>query len=452
MANVLLTTRCNLRCTYCFAQEKLQDDRNQMMSMNDVNKVIAFLKQSDHSLFRVMGGEPTLHPQFPGILQAALAAGMCVDILSNATWPEDYNSLFARVSPRRLGFLLNIDHPDNYASWSWNKIENNLAAVSRSGNVTLSFNIFQTKPRYEYVFELLKRFHIHNVRLSFSLPVLGAGNTCLRLDEYGQVAGFIMDFVRQAEELGVQVRLDNAVPLCVFSFEQAGELLVKGVLDLKHNMRCDPVIDIGPDLTVWCCFCLSPLWNRRLDEFQNLQEIHAYYARAMALYQNRLFPMEKCHQCRFRDLCQGGCLTHTIVKHGELQIDPAPALQPDGGPQDTVVSLAQDVHLRHYDLPVESYALSNVSNGMEFEVDPSFHPLLTMLNGEYSRTEVADRFVDTSQADLDGPIRAFAESAMRKGVNTLLLNLLHEQLLVEQPVAQACRRPQVDIQQVHKTI
>ena len=55
---------------------------------------------------------------------------MRVDLLSNATWPESYNELFNRISPRRLFFLLNVDHPDRYPGKIWEKIQRNLAAVS----------------------------------------------------------------------------------------------------------------------------------------------------------------------------------------------------------------------------------------------------------------------------------------------------------------------------------
>jgi hypothetical protein len=69
--------------------------------------------------------------------------------------------------------------------------------------------------------------------------------------------------------------MDNAVPPCMFSYEQVGELLTKGVVDPQRNMRCEPVIDIGPDLKMWCCFCLSEMWNRHLDEFKDLKETHS---------------------------------------------------------------------------------------------------------------------------------------------------------------------------------
>lgn len=436
MANVLLTTRCNLKCPYCFAQEKLADGQKLTMSMSNVEKVIGFLKRSNHPFFRAMGGEPTLHPEFPGILKMALENGLRMDLLSNATWPDSYNELFQRTSPRRLVFLLNVDHPDRYAPNIWERIERNLSAISGRGSVTLSFNIFEKQPRYEYILGLTRKFGFDKVRMSFSLPVVGANNACLKLEEYQDMAPFIVEFARRAEQDGVQVRMDNAVPLCMFTYEQAGELLMKGVVDLQRNMRCSPVIDIGPDLRVWCCFCLSKMWNRHLDEFQNLEDLTAYYRRAMSIYQSRLYPMEECNDCRYRELwdCQGGCLTHAVMKHGELSLDDKPAVPlGDGFKEEAILALSPDVEIRRYDMPETSYAIVSKDSGLELELDSTFQPLLSSLNGHLSAREVVDRYVgDSSQnAPVASELSALTQGALRQGANDLLRGMLYRGFLTE---------------------
>ena len=434
MANVLLTTKCNLRCAYCFGKQKLKDSRNQTMSLSDAEKVIEFLQRSGHPVFRAMGGEPTLHPQFPRIMQLALEAGMRVDVMSNATWPESYNTLFNRISPRRLFFLLNIDHPDSYPPKIWDRIQRNLPEVAGRGNVTLSFNIFETQPRCEYILDLVRSHAIDKVRLSFSLPVLGARNTYLELEDQKRMAPFVIEFVRRAKALGVEVKIDNVVPLCMFSHEQVGELLLEGVLDLKRNTRCDPIVDIGPDLTVWCCFCLSKLWNRHLDDFQNLQEIQAYYQAAMSLYQGRLFPMEECYTCQYRELwgCQGGCLTHTVLKHGELAVENEPvAPASDGWQPEAVLALSPNVEIQRYDIPAESYAVYDKASGLEMEVGASFQPLVTMLNGQYSAQQVVDRFAQNDHdPQFHGPVAELTQRALKRGAQDLLLGLLRQGFLV----------------------
>jgi len=435
MANVLLTTRCNLHCPYCFAQEKLSEGQKLSMSIGDVEKVMDFLVRSNHPLFRVMGGEPTLHPEFPRILELALRKGMRVDVLSNATWPASYNELFRRTSPRRVVFLLNIDLPQRYAPNIWQRIEQNLAAISDRGSITLSFNIFEKQPRYEYIFELTRKYGIDKIRMSFSLPVVGADNACLKLEDYKEMAPFVVEFARRAEQEGVQVRMDNAIPLCMFTNEQAGELLLKGVIELERNMRCSPVIDIGPDLRVWCCFCLSKMWNRHLDEFENLDQIRAYFQNAMSLYQDRLYPLQACNDCRYRDQwrCQGGCLTHTVMKYGELvpQIQPAQQPTDDGWKEGAVLSLSPDVFVRRFDMPEVTFALTNRVTGMELEVDGSFAPLVGSIDGHHSPGEIVDRYLGASSPPAQNSLQAMTQAALRRGANELLHNMLAQELIVE---------------------
>jgi MoaA/NifB/PqqE/SkfB family radical SAM enzyme len=435
MANILLTTRCNLKCPYCFAQEKLGDGQKLTISLGAVEKVIGFLKRSKHPYFRAMGGEPTLHPEFLRILQMALENDMHFDLLSNATWPDHFNEIFQRVSPQRMDFLLNIDHPSRYAPATWERIERNLAAICEPGNVTLSFNIFEKVPNYDYLIELTRKFCINKVRMSLSLPVVGADNACLTLEDHKQMAPAVMEIVRRAEEGGVQVRMDNAIPLCMFSYEQAGELLMKGVIDLQRNLRCGPVIDIGPDLRVWCCFCLSSMWNRHLDEFQNLEEIYAYFRGAMGLYQSRLYPLDECKACRYRELwnCQGGCLAYTVMKHGQLTPEDRTG-QPgcDGWKEGALLAWAPEVRVRRYDMPKTSYQIYNKLSGMEMMVDASFQPLLDALHGQHSAPEVVDQYVGVSHAKVDSALEALTQGALRQSANDLLLGMLHQGFLVEQ--------------------
>ncbi len=433
MANVLLTTRCNLKCPYCFAQEKLGDGQKLTISLSDIEKVIGFLKRSNHPYFRAMGGEPTLHPDFTRIMQMALENDMHFDLLSNATWPDHFNEIFQRVSPRRMDFLLNIDHPSRYAFQTWERIERNLAAISEPGNVTLSFNIFERVPDYEYLIELTRKYSINKMRMSLSLPVVGANNACLTLEDHKTMAPAVIEIVRRAEDVGVQVRMDNAIPLCMFNNEQAGELLLKGVIDLQRNLRCGPVIDIGPDLRVWCCFCLSSMWNRHLDEFQNLEEIYTFYRSAMGLYQSRLYPLAECESCHHRELwnCQGGCLAYTVAKHGELS--PQQCVQQpdsDGWKPRALLDWSPDVRIRRYDMPKASCEIFNKLSGME--VDASFQPLLDALNGQHSASEIVDRYIGSlHNAKINSDLEAITQTVMRQSANELLLGMLHQGFLVE---------------------
>ena len=72
MPNIILTEYCNLQCSYCFAskmiEEKTDDTKN--ISLEQLDIILKWLLPSATSLERIglIGGEPTLHPQFKEIL------------------------------------------------------------------------------------------------------------------------------------------------------------------------------------------------------------------------------------------------------------------------------------------------------------------------------------------------------------------------------------------------
>lgn len=436
MANILLTSACNLSCKYCFARERMLTKRRQQMSMEDVCKVIRFLKKSEFPLFRAMGGEPALHPRFPEIVELALREGMRVDVLSNATWGDHCIELFDRIPPSRINFLLNIDHPDNYRPKQWARIEQNLASLPERRNVTLSFNIFERRPRCDYIFDLTRRYGFRSIRMSFSLPVYGGGNTYLELDETRELAPFVMKFVEQAEGEGVDVRLDNVVPLCIFSEEQAGRLMLAGALDLNRNSRCEPIVDIGPDLSVWCCFCLSPLYNRRLDEFECLQEIDDFYRGILRHYQSELVPWEECRECKLRERwsCQGGCITYSLIKHPErVAVKPPESARP-GLDSEAFLRVAGGVVVKRYDLPRDCFVLSQEPGGLELELEGArFAPLESLLDGSRTAGEIRELCAGGNGGPEGSPLDAFVDRIETEGYEALLAGMLEHGFLEQSP-------------------
>lgn len=242
--------------------------------------------------------------------------------------------------------------------------------------------------RYEYVLELVRRFAIDKIRMSFSLPIAGARNAFLPLEECIEMGGFVVKFAREAASLGAEVHLDNAVPLCAFTHEQAGELLMNGVLDLRRNARCEPIIDIGPDLRVWCCFCLSKLWNRHLREFENLEQIASYYREAMGQHQCRLYPMEACGRCTYREKwgCQGGCLSYSVMKHGALEVENPVS-------DEAVLVRAPDAEAKAYELPARSIGIARKGSKVGVNLTGPFCTLAELIDDRHTAGEVLDALI-----------------------------------------------------------
>jgi MoaA/NifB/PqqE/SkfB family radical SAM enzyme len=397
LVNILLTMRCNRSCCYCFAKEKIRSyakaNETLDISVADYETALGFLLKGGANVVQLAGGEPTLHPEFEKMLVYALEKGLYVNLLSNGLWDEEKNGFFAKISPSKIGFLLNIDRPSTYRTEEWGRIEQNLVSLKGRTNTTLSFNIFEKTPDADYIFDLLSKYGFKSVRLSFSVPVVfgDAENLAPKIEEYEAFSGFIMDFVKRAASLGVSVRMDNTVPVCMFSKSDLADLILGKVLDSQRNFSCFPPIDIGPDLRVWRCFGTSGVFNKRLEEFRSLAELYDFYELAFKAYQSKVFPMKKCYECTYaaEGVCQAGCLGFSIAHCNEVGCRPLDLFGDEL--LGMKVKLDPNTSLKQYSIPAVCYALEN-DKGI-FEIQEAIKPLLDFLDGTLTVGEALDKFV-----------------------------------------------------------
>src|SRR5207248_5966040 len=86
-ALVQITERCNLRCAHCFVSAT---KHGRDMPLPEISKtVVPRLTEARVHRVTLTGGEPTVHPDFLGIVHAFRDAGIDVGICTNATGPGD---------------------------------------------------------------------------------------------------------------------------------------------------------------------------------------------------------------------------------------------------------------------------------------------------------------------------------------------------------------------------
>lgn len=428
--------RCNRVCSYCFAKEKLHSYQNRdaitEISLENVEKVIAFLSKTHCDAIQLAGGEPTIHSKFTEIMTLLLKNNLRVNLLTNALWNPELNAFFNKVSPVSLGFLLNIDHPKMYSNAEQKRLEENLAFLSKRGNITLSFNIFERKPDYNYIFDLVAKFGFKNLRLSFSMPVKfeGKTNTYLPIEDYKQAAGYIMDFTHKAEQLGASVGMDNAVPICMFTPQELSELMIKQVVSPQRNFVCYPAIDVGPDLSVWRCFGTSKLFNKKLEEFGSLGEIFDYYQQMSRLYQFKFYPLKECENCEHakKERCQGGCIGFAEAKCDELGLSVE-------GPKDEELlemkpKLSSDVSLQKYSLPVD-VATVTFHDGCEMAIPIDMAKLMELFDGKTTILQALNaRISKTSQLQEPDELDEFLIELSAKESMPIIRRLLEKKVLI----------------------
>jgi radical SAM protein with 4Fe4S-binding SPASM domain len=232
-----------------------------------------------------------------------------IKLFTNGLLPESLLAYLIDYEGPALSIILNIHHPSEYPSGQWDKLKKVMMGLG--DKITLGYNIYQTGNDFGFLLELFRQYKVsHHVRLGLTQPILGVNNIHLPLESLPDVAQEIVAAAHLFTREGLFFSFDCGFPFCMFSLDQHQELLSCAI---KFRSSCNPVVDIGPDLSVWRCFPLSSIYNRRLQEFETRMDIEYYYSELFRSYrQFGIYP--RCTECDYKiqGLCSGGCLSRVL--------------------------------------------------------------------------------------------------------------------------------------------
>jgi radical SAM protein with 4Fe4S-binding SPASM domain len=189
--------------------------------------------------------------------------------------------------------------------------------LSSFGNKIIpGFNIYRTDFQLDFLFQYINEFSLQrHIRLGIAHPIPGKKNSFIGLDDMEKVLDRLFSYRAMFERFRVKPGLDCGYPMCKFTDEQLAWLY--RFTGGKNEFGCGPVIDIGPDMSVWPCFPLSSFHKKSVFEFDSVKEIHDYYMRihnSIRIEAGGIF--EECDSCVFREErhCQGGCVAHSLAR------------------------------------------------------------------------------------------------------------------------------------------
>ena len=332
MANVSVTTHCNRACPHCFAFPGLRNggERTACMDRPTYDRVLTFLRRSGIRQVRLLGGEPTLHPDFVWMVNRAIEAGFEVMVFSNGTMPPAALDRLASLPPEKASVLLNMnafDERDDSQTLS------RLAARAIAG-----FTLCSPNPRLDRLLELVQRFSLsRNVRLGLAHRVVGGANTHLGPSMYDRVGRTVVAFARAAAEKDIRISLDCGFTPCMFPEHELSEL---GAAAEDVGVRCNPIPDILPDGNVIACYPLAALGSESLPDQEDANDLRERFTRRLdRLRTLGVFP--ECSGCRLRasGRCTGGCLATAIgrCRNTEFTFDAPAPKSPEARPRIVVL-------------------------------------------------------------------------------------------------------------------
>ena len=322
MANIMITKRCNLSCPYCFANDYVNDgSQNFDIDMASFNEILEFiLRDGSQKKIGLIGGEPTVHPQFEDILRttAAVEQLLCVTVYTNGILIDKY---LDTLSDPKFKLLINCNDLSFSKELTDRFTQSYEAAYAcMKERVTPGVNFYKPDFDFSYAVKLLEKYHYDKVRVSISVP--NSGYSYDPLSYFSAVKARVIDFFMKLKQIGTIPFFDcNIFPACLLYFDDVEAFSEWGSDNPFFNIKsrqtgCLPVVDILPDKTAIRCFGLSEYTGENIKDFACITDLINYYLRTVDAYAINTVYDEKCSECyKFKTMkCSGGCLVYKIDK------------------------------------------------------------------------------------------------------------------------------------------
>jgi MoaA/NifB/PqqE/SkfB family radical SAM enzyme len=321
VANLAISAVCNQSCPYCFTVDHRNryGSEQRFMAVQGFEERLDFLKRSGIDQVRLIGGEPTLHPQFIELVERARKAGFKAVVFSNGLMPESALSFLSSLPVCECMVLVNANEP---AVGGADRHARRCAALRRLGErAMLGFNIYRTDFDPAFLLPMIAEAGCRpSVRLGMAQPCLSGDNRYVHPNQYVAVGTRIAHFARMAAGAGVTVEFDCGFVRCMFAERDLAALKALGA---DVGWRCNPILDVDVEGRVIPCYPLSSLGSLPLTADADAPTLRrTFEARTWFYRQAGVFP--ECSACSFKACgeCSGGCLAATIrrFRHASFRL------------------------------------------------------------------------------------------------------------------------------------
>lgn len=304
--NLAITLNCNRRCAFCFTW---RGDQAAVPFMSRVRfeAALDLLVRNGIQQARLLGGEPTTHPDFVWLLDRALDRGLEVVVFTGGLLPHALRDALRARADRPILLMINVAYP--FQGVDATAQRRTLEALGPL--CALGITIDRPAPELGFLLDLQAEYALHPlVRLGLAHPAGGRENRFLHPKKYRGVGQRVAGFAGLAESRGVAVEFDCGWIPCMFP--DALPPALAGRRDAL-GQRCGPVLDLLPDGTLLSCFALADDPRARGPLGSPVDDLRCAFARRLATARAAtVFP--HCDECTWRREhgCVGGCLAMAL--------------------------------------------------------------------------------------------------------------------------------------------
>jgi len=315
--SVLLTEYCNMRCVYCLAKDQIRQGVSSAsglsfreISLKEAEVIMDYHERDGQKDFRILGGEPTLHPQFIPLLKRALGRGFHIVLFTNGLFNNAIADFFRRTPKEDISYIINVNSPENYTQAKWKILKHNLALLEGK-KVALSLNIYKLAFNYRFILELAKEFKIKLFSVSVAMPGTNTDVRCLHPSRYRSLIPRLLQFARASAKLKIRWEWNCCLPQCVLKKNEIEQFC--SLVDCPISYVCYTGLTIGPRFRTSMCLGTSGFSSVTMTDYPSLSKIREHFSGSYAVFR-RIGGYDSCIDCVHiqKEECQGGCVGYIM--------------------------------------------------------------------------------------------------------------------------------------------
>ncbi|NWF69124.1 MAG: radical SAM protein [Chloroflexi bacterium] len=330
MANLVISGVCALRCPYCFAEEHLAALKARavplFISPEIFEQRLDFLQRSGIPEARLIGGEPTLHPQFAQLVARAVARGFKVMVFSHGLMPERALAALEALPLQQCTVLVNMNatrYPADTARRDKEHARRAETLRRLGGRALPGFTIYTPDFDLDPLLAAINSTGCQQmIRLGVAQAIFAGHNQYIHPKQYPYIAHKIARFAVKAAQAGVTISFDCGFVPCMFS---DADLAVLRRVKADAQWHCSPILDIDIDGRVVHCFPLTGTAQTTLESTADAASLRAALAEQSAPYRMAGIYRD-CATCALKasGACAGGCLAMTLRRFQQTPFQVTP--------------------------------------------------------------------------------------------------------------------------------
>lgn len=308
---IRITSYCNRRCQYCFAQDYLSVSREDLEIRLDVmEEILKMCKRDGIRTIAWQGGEPLLHSQLEDIIELHKKYDIKVGLFSNGLVEKDKIYALKGIVER---VLINCNEPETYKAEEWKKLNDNIEIfkeVLGINNVAIGINVYKKDMDTDFILQLAKTHNTKEVRVDMTRPAPSHKNDFIEFADVKEMFRMLKSIILRLASEGIELpHFDCPFPLCALS-EKDREFAYKYIYDDMKYAMCRTGLDITSENYLASCFCSVPIKEVRLEDFKSLWSAWI----TISYFENEIrwnrVTYDRCKTCEYhlKKICQGGCL------------------------------------------------------------------------------------------------------------------------------------------------